>query len=91
MNDTCPTCGLRFAREPGYYTGAMYVSYALAAPVLGLCTLLFWALVHWPLEWSFAAAAVVLLLCTPAIFRYSRVAWIHFDRWTEPEDEARGS
>src|SRR6266568_7752907 len=30
MNETCPVCGLRFEREEGYFTGAMYVSYLLS-------------------------------------------------------------
>ena len=35
MNDDCPTCALDFDRgEPGYFTGAMYVSYALVIPVI---------------------------------------------------------
>lgn len=40
MNDDCPTCGLDFDRgEPGYFTGAMYVSYALVIPVIALFNL----------------------------------------------------
>ena len=30
MHERCPTCGLKFEREPGYFLGAMYVSYGLA-------------------------------------------------------------
>ena len=86
MNDQCPVCGLRFGREPGYFTRAMYVSYVLAVPLLAILTLFFWLVLHWEIEWAFAAAGLVFLLGIPAIFRYSRVAWIHFDRWTEPED-----
>jgi hypothetical protein len=86
MNEVCPDCGLRFGREPGYFTGAMYVSYVLAVPILGGLTLLFWLGLRWEPEWAFAAACVVLLLCVPSIFRYSRIVWIYFDRWTEPED-----
>ena len=41
MNEDCPTCGLDFDRgEPGYFTGAMYVSYALVIPVIALLTLI---------------------------------------------------
>lgn len=38
MNEECPTCHLRFGREPGYFTGAMYVSYTLAVPILIVIT-----------------------------------------------------
>ena len=41
MNEDCPGCGLDFDRgEPGYFTGAMYVSYALAIPLIALLTLI---------------------------------------------------
>ena len=41
MNEDCPRCGLDFDRgEPGYFTGAMYVSYALAIPSIALLTLI---------------------------------------------------
>ena len=86
MNETCPVCGLRFGREPGYYTGAMDTSYALAAPLFGLLTLLVWLVTRWEVEWALAAACLILLLFVPAVFRYSRILWIHFDRWTEPDD-----
>ena len=86
MHDRCPVCGLDFLREPGYFTGVMYASYILAVPVLGVLTLLFWLGLRWEPEWAFVAGCLVFLLFVPAIFRYSRILWIHFDRWTEPED-----
>jgi hypothetical protein len=30
MPDYCSVCGLKFNPEPGFYTGAMYVSYGLS-------------------------------------------------------------
>ena len=45
MNDRCPVCGLLFMREPGYFTGAMYVSYALGIPIVALLTLVAYLLV----------------------------------------------
>ena len=35
MHERCPACGLVFEREPGYFTGAMVVSYVLAVPGFG--------------------------------------------------------
>ena len=34
MYEPCPACGFQFGREPGYFTGAMFASYALAVPFL---------------------------------------------------------
>ncbi len=34
MYERCSVCDLRYEREPGYFLGAMYISYALALPVV---------------------------------------------------------
>ncbi len=87
MNDACPVCGLRFSREPGYFLGAMYFSYGMGVVVLSSIFLLLWFLIL-P-NWSFAATAVPAILLylpfVPAIFRYSRVMWMHFDRAIDPD------
>ncbi len=44
MHDECPSCGLRFNREPGYFLGAMYVSYGLALVAIGALSVALWAL-----------------------------------------------
>ena len=36
MNPTCPVCAHRFEREPGFFQGAMYVSYGIGIVYLGL-------------------------------------------------------
>lgn len=33
MNERCSECNTKFIGEPGYYIGAMYVSYALAIAI----------------------------------------------------------
>ena len=87
MHAVCPVCGLRFEREPGYFTGAMYVSYALAVPVMAVCA----AAVHliapqWSFEATVGAAALLFLLFVPVIFRYSRILWIHLDQTIDPSE-----
>jgi uncharacterized protein (DUF983 family) len=77
MNEACPQCGQSFAREPGYFLGAMMVGYFIGAMalvptvVLGL----------WVFELPFGAlmliAGLQVLLLNPIIFRVSRLAWIH--------------
>lgn len=86
MREHCPSCGHRFMREPGFFQGAMYVSYVLATAVflllvLGVTLLLgarigFWA--------SLALAAVVQMLLVPTLYRYSRVIWAHLNVRTQP-------
>ncbi len=80
MHERCPVCDLRFEREQGYFLGAMYVSYALGLAVLGSLVILTWWLVGLENPWNLAPSVVIFLLFVPAIFRYSRVIWMHLDR-----------
>ncbi len=96
MNEYCPVCGLQYGRgQPGYFTGAMYVSYGMSIPLIALLTLIeYFIFPTWAL-WQ-----LVLLawgLCVPLIpwvWQYSRVIWIHFDQAIDPpevaEDAASG-
>src|SRR5947208_16960374 len=40
MNATCPVCGHRLEREPGFFQGAMYVSYGIGIVYIGVLTIL---------------------------------------------------
>jgi hypothetical protein len=85
MNEACPRCSLRFEREPGYFLGAMYFSYALSIPVLGLGIWLWHLLLpDWRWELVILMSAVSYIPFVPAIFRYSRVLWLYFDWWAWP-------
>src|SRR3954464_11225318 len=79
MNDPCPVCGTRFERAPGYFVGSMYITYALAGAILTVlvAALHFTVLRSWPLEWLVIPAALLYLPMVPAVFRLSRVLWIH--------------
>jgi uncharacterized protein (DUF983 family) len=82
----CPVCQFVYEREPGYFLGAMYFSYALAIVVIGLFMLV-WYLIFPDLGiwWLTLLATVCFLPLVPPIYRYSRVVWIYFDRWAWPE------
>ena len=86
MNESCPCCGTRFEQGPGYFTGAMYFSYALGIPIIaagvGVGRLL---APSWPPTWWLLGAWAAFLPLVPAVFRYSRVLFIHLDRWIDPE------
>ena len=78
MHVHCPTCGLKYEREPGFFIGAMYVNYAftvaiviavgIALNILGLYTL-----------YAFVGSIVALVfLFMPILFRFSRIIFLHF-------------
>jgi hypothetical protein len=85
MNEECPCCGLRFERESGYFLGAMYFSYPLSVPILGLLILAGHLLLpEWRIEFVIGLAALAYIPFVPLIFRYARVFWIYFERWANP-------
>lgn len=85
MNERCPSCRIQFSREPGYFSGAMYFSYLLAVGVMLVLFLVLLLLMRgWPMMQLLFAAVILFVPFTPAVFRYSRILWIHFDRHFEP-------
>ncbi len=84
MHERCPACDLRFEREPGYFLGAMYISYAIATPLLVAFVIAF-ALAT---DWSWTARVLVAIACflpfTPVITLFSRIVWIYLDRAIDP-------
>jgi uncharacterized protein (DUF983 family) len=78
MPTECPVCQLRFEREPGFYYGAMYVSYAFSvALVVILGTMTFYILEN-PDLWVYATVIfTIVLFLVPLLFRYSRIIYLY--------------
>lgn len=85
MHERCPQCDLVFEREPGYFTGAMVVSYALAVPILGAIVIGLMTLGGLDAVPALVLGDLAYLALVPFIFRYSRVVWLHFDWRIDPE------
>ena len=93
MHKACKVCGESFTREPGFYFGAAYVSYALTVAiwVAVLVALMTFDALGW-INFSFfenpitfiLSGIITLLLSLPYLYRVSRSIWIHmfvsFDR-----------
>jgi uncharacterized protein (DUF983 family) len=72
MPVVCPNCSLPFTPEPGFYYGAMYVSYAVtvALSVFNfIWVYLIWGFVVVP---YLVINSILLIVFTPLVFRYSR-------------------
>ena len=78
MHKHCPSCHLKYEREPGYFYGAMYVSYAIQAGIF--ITLFALNFMWWNLGPLTLALLVIgaVLATFPIIFRWSRIVWINF-------------
>jgi len=79
MYENCPHCGHKFEREPGYFLGAMYVSYALTvAQAVGV--FLIWELLM-PGQYDYRVITLIVLaqvLLWFVNFRFSRIIWMYF-------------
>ena len=87
MHDSCPHCGLRFNREPGYFLGAMYISYGIALVLIIGLGFLLWAVTDWRIDRIAIWAMVLFLPFVPALALLSRVLWIYLDQKIDPEKE----
>ncbi len=78
INPTCPKCGADFVREPGFYTGAMYVNYAFNIVQLLVVGLFTWLVFNPDSMWVIIGAVLgVTFLTIPFTARASRVIWLH--------------
>ena len=83
MHAQCPLCGLSFEREPGYFTGAMYLSYGVAL----IATAPVWLTMVWrgrSLGEVLLVIGPLLIVGSPWLFRYARVLWLHLDQAFDP-------
>ena len=84
MHPLCPFCQLEYEREPGYFLGAMYVSYGMALAVGGPIVAVLMVLGGLSVNQCILVMAVTLPLLAPLLFRYSRVFWMHLDQVLDP-------
>ncbi len=77
MPEHCPVCNQKFEPEPGFYYGAMFVSYIISAffflGIMGICLIVF------KLSVNMAMAVIVLVAALTYLFflRTSRSLWIN--------------
>lgn len=77
-NTNCPSCGLQFEKEPGFFTGAMYISYMLNVAMIVILGLMVFFIGHNPDLWIYYTTVFpVILLAVPFVFRYSRVLMLY--------------
>jgi uncharacterized protein (DUF983 family) len=72
MNEYCPSCGLRLEPEPGFYQGAMYVSYGFTVIFMVIISILLYSLGDFS-EWVYVGTVItVMIILAPLNYRFSR-------------------
>lgn len=85
MPKHCPTCGTDFEPEPGFYFGALIISYALAAPTLLIMFFLFSNVLDLSFELSLGSLVIGMLLIAPYLMHLSRSIYLYFHVNSNPE------
>ena len=90
MHEHCPKCNLKYEREPGFFYGAMYVSYALTVALWVSVAVASFVLFQSINPWIFMATGIViLLLLLQGIYRLSRAVWLMMFVPYEPGKETK--
>ena len=81
MNVHCPVCGLPTEKEPGFYYGTGYVSYALGVAISVATFIAWFVLIGMSVRdnrffYWLIANAVILVVSQPWMMRISRSIWI---------------
>jgi uncharacterized protein (DUF983 family) len=78
MNRSCSCCGLCFEPEPGYYFGAMFISYAFNTAYFVAAWIFLGGFVNEPSTSMILATLLTIVIgLFPITFRLSRVLWIY--------------
>lgn len=78
MNKVCPVCDVNFEVEPGFFYGAMYMSYGFTVVIMAVGGVLIYNLFNDPpVLYYIIPITLVSLLFTPLNFRVSRILYLH--------------
>lgn len=86
MYPSCPCCGQTYEPEPGFYYGAMYVSFGFSTAIfLAVFLLLNMLVAEVTLAMVVGMVLVIAVGLLPLIYRLSRAVWINiFIRYEGP-------
>ena len=79
MHKSCPNCSQDFMPEPGFYYGAMFISYTFWGLFSILLCLSLIFVFDWSINGAFALLIFFSLLLFVWTFRISRSLWIHIN------------
>ncbi len=82
MHTNCPVCNLQFEIEPGFFWGAMYVSYAITCAILLILGAAILFIGNNPDFWVYIGIIIpTFILASPFTYRYSRIMMLY---WFSP-------
>ena len=90
MPANCPNCNLSFMPEPGFYYGAMFMSYVIAVALSVLNFLWVYLIWGWATLIYLLINTIILILLLPYLFRASRSFYLaavyRFEKGTDKKE-----
>ena len=88
--EKCSCCDLKYEREPGFYYGGMYVSYALGVALF----VTFWVSFSFFIPnvdagWQIGIISITVLFLSPLMYALSKIIWANFFIKYDPEQAAK--
>jgi len=78
MNKRCPHCDVNFEKEPRFFDGAMYISYAMSVGLFLVSAFIIYHTVEGATENTYLIAIIAeVVLLFPVMFRYSRIFYLY--------------
>jgi len=91
MNEKCEHCGLKYEMEPGFFQGAMYVSYGLGVALSVVVFLSFFLIIGFDPLWFFIVNTLALVVFAPFLFRFARAIYlnifVNYDKSTKQDHQ----
>lgn len=91
MKERCPTCGIKFEREEGFFLGAFLINFAIGEGLIAVLlfgyVILLSAHQHVSVPGFIAAGIVLSVLATLLFYPFSKTIWSALDIAMKPLDE----
>lgn len=76
LHKTCPVCHRKYEKEPGFYWGGMFVSYALSIAFSLIAFGITWTLApHLGILGFFVIVVGATVLVSPYLYALSKITW----------------
>lgn len=91
LHESCSKCGLKYEKEPGFFQGAMYVSYGLGVALFVTLWVSFNLFFPWmSTSLQVGIVAISALVLTPYMYALSKIIWINlFTSYQKTEDRKK--
>ena len=89
MHERCPSCGVKFEREPGFFLGSIYINYGLTSLIVAIAYPVLLFRYHYPKQPLLFAGLAFVVVFPLVFFRHSRSLWLGFDQWRDPQEGER--